>query len=271
VSPVSNKDLYMTALSTLPARLNAACLITGQANAMAPADDSVGMSSVRRALRSSRHAAVAAVVGATAAIAVAMTVAPSEAHAQEVVSSTAKGIVGGAILGGEVVMITESLVGVKPTWAYLLGGGLGAAGGGVAGYFIEQSSSDGAVPSYMLAGGLILSIPTLVLTLNATRYVPTENAREDRAPTNLPPADAGVPGGTAITPGPGVNPAPAPAVDAPAAAKPLPTSMFNLRDGAFRLSIPVPEVRQVFSMTERRQFNMKQETELRVPVLHVSF
>jgi hypothetical protein len=126
----------------------------------------------------------------------------------------------------------------------------------------------------MLAGGLILSIPTLVLTLNATRYVPTENAREDKAPTNLPPADAGDPGGSAVTPGPGVNPTPARAVDAPpapAAPKPLPTSMFNMRDGAFQLSIPVPEVRQVFSMTERRQFNMKQETELRVPVLHVSF
>jgi hypothetical protein len=127
------------------------------------------------ASRQTRTAAVALAAGTAAALAcmTALSTASTQtAAAQEVVSSTAKGIVGGALVGGEVVMITEAIIGVKPTWAYLVGGGLGAAAGGVGGYFIEQSSTDGRVPSYILAGGLALMIPTLVVTLNATRYTP---------------------------------------------------------------------------------------------------
>jgi hypothetical protein len=41
-------------------------------------------------------------------------------------SSTGKGIVGGALLGAEAVMLTEAAIGVKPRWAYLVGGGAGA-------------------------------------------------------------------------------------------------------------------------------------------------
>ena len=37
---------------------------------------------------------------------------PSTAHADEV-SPTAKGIVGGALLGAEVVVITESIIGLR--------------------------------------------------------------------------------------------------------------------------------------------------------------
>lgn len=215
----------------------------------------------------------------------------NEAHAQEVVSSTGKGIIGGALLGGEVVMITESLIGVKPTWAYIVGGGLGAVGGGIGGYFIEGGSADGKVPTYLLAGGLALVIPTLVLTLNATRYTPSETAREDKAPTNDIPADAGVRGGSSVGPSPApANPAPAggtPASPAPAtaptpgpgpttrltpaAAMPSPMSMVSFQQGSLRLGLPLPEVLPVFSMAERRQLNVKQETEFRFPMVHVAF
>ena len=41
----------------------------------------------------------------------------------------------------------------------------------------------------MLAGGLALIIPALVVTLDQTRYLPTEGAREDR-PVTEPPAVA---------------------------------------------------------------------------------
>jgi hypothetical protein len=33
----------------------------------------------------------------------------------------------------------------------------------------------------------------------------------------------------------------------------------------------VPDVRPVFSMAQQRQYGMRGETELRVPVLHVTF
>src|SRR5688500_18144519 len=55
---------------------------------------------------------------------------PSPAHAEEV-APTAKGIVGGALIGGEIVVFGEALFGVRSTAAYLVGAGVGAAAGGV--------------------------------------------------------------------------------------------------------------------------------------------
>jgi hypothetical protein len=123
--------------------------------------------------------------------------APSTAHA-ETVKPTGKGIVGGAFLGGEIVVFVEAIAGVRSGTAYLIGAGAGAVAGGVGGYFVEQAVSDGRVPAYMLAGGLALLIPALVVTLDQTRYLPTEGAREDRPVNNLPPSDPGKPGGSAV-------------------------------------------------------------------------
>src|SRR5262245_22438173 len=72
--------------------------------------------------------------------------APREARAQaaepSAVSATGKGIVGGALLGGEVVMITMAAVGVEKGWPYFVFGGLGAVGGGIGGFFIEDATAD---------------------------------------------------------------------------------------------------------------------------------
>jgi len=192
-----------------------------------------------------------------------------DARADEV-SPTGKGIAGGALLGGEVVTITEALVGVRPGWAYLLGGGLGMAGGAVGGYFVEQASSgNGQGPVYMLAGGLALVIPALVLSLNATRYRPSENATEDHPPAGAP-ADPGTVGGSVIGPAPGAPPAPA------AKPAPGPTSLLDVRvvgqssDG-FRLGVPVPQVRPMYSAREQAELGLPHGTEVRMPVLAVTF
>jgi hypothetical protein len=121
--------------------------------------------------------AVAALLGV-----VAVSAPARDARADEV-SPDGKGIVGGALLGAEVITITEALAGARPPWAYVVGAIVGAGGGGVAGHFIENGSSDGKVPMYMLAGGLALIIPAVVLTLNATRWQPEEGATEDNVPT----------------------------------------------------------------------------------------
>ena len=115
-----------------------------------------------------------------------------QARADEV-SPDAKGIVGGALLGAEIVTMTESIAGARPGWAYAVGAIAGAGAGGVGGYFIEQASfsNDGRVPTYMLAGGLALIIPAIVLTLNATRYLPEEGATEHRVRPSGPAAESG--------------------------------------------------------------------------------
>lgn len=234
--------------------------------------------------------------------------APSTAHAEDV-KPTGKGIVGGAFLGGEVVVFVEAIAGVRSGTAYLLGAGGGAVAGGVGGYFIEQAVSDGRIPAYLLAGGLALIIPALVVTLDQTRYLPTEGAREDRPVTNLPPSDPGKPGGSSVvgaepapstpaaTPPSGTTPATPPATPPPAPAPgggtggtpsqvrsqanggPLNRSLINLgvdtadlRTASFTVGVPVPEVHPVFSASQKKQFAVESAAnEVRFPVMRLTF
>jgi MFS family permease len=183
------------------------------------------------------------------------------------VSPTGKGIAGGALLGGEVVTITESLAGVHAGWAYLTFGGLGMVAGGVGGWAVEQASgSDGQGPVYMLAGGMALIIPALVLSLNATRYRPSENATEDHPPADTPTAEPGTSKGNILGPA-------APATPPPPGA---PTSLLDVRvtgqsgDG-LRLGVPVPNVRAMYTQKEQAELGLPHGTELRFPVVAVTF
>jgi hypothetical protein len=208
----------------------------------------------------------------------------TEARADNV-SPTGKGIAGGALLGGEVVTITEAIIGVRAGWAYIVGGLAGAAAGGVGGYFVEQGTSNGQVPMYMLAGGLALVIPAVVLSLDATRYRPEEGATEDRTPAG-PPAEPGVPGASISSPSAAPAPAAAPAAPAAAPAAPAPSpapsttppppstpqSFLDLHEGNLRLGVPVPSIMPSFTPQEQKTYGLvKNEAEFRMPVLHVTF
>ncbi|HEX3771727.1 MAG TPA: hypothetical protein VHV30_12705 [Polyangiaceae bacterium] len=218
-----------------------------------------------------------AVVAALAILGGSVVTAPARQARADEVSPNGKGVVGGALLGGEVVTIVEALAGTKPAWAYAVGGILGAGAGGVAGHFIEQDSDsqNGKVPMYMLAGGLALIIPSVVLVLNATRWQPEEGATEDAVPGA--PAEPGAVGGSIVTGAPAGPPPPAAAPSAPpppppaAAPTPPPQSLLDVHQGSLRLGLPVPDVRPVFSVTERRQYGMQSATEYRMPMLHVTF
>src|SRR4029079_2682594 len=110
-------------------------------------------------LKLSSYACVS--LGVAAALAVLTEGAP--AHAEEI-EVKGKGIVGGGLLGAEVVMLGEAVFGVKSGWEYLIGGVVGAGGGALAGHYIEDGA-DAQVSVYMLAGGMALIIPTTVAVL----------------------------------------------------------------------------------------------------------
>ncbi len=202
----------------------------------------------------------------------ALTAHMPEARADEV-SPTGKGIAGGALLGGEVVMITGGLIGIKSPWFYVVGGIVGAAGGGIGGYFIEQADgTSGHVPVYLLGGGLLGVIPAVVLALNATRYQPPENTKEDKAPTDSRAADPGSNGTSSVgaasidTNGK-VAPAPAPA---PSPAAP-PQSLLDVNEGAFRVGVPFPQVKSLYTLAQQKELGVGQGFELRMPVVKVAF
>ena len=106
---------------------------------------------------------------------------PSRAHAQsEEVTGTAKGIVGGAFVGAEVVLMVEGAFRVRNGWALGLGALAGAGGGAAAGYFIGKDNPEAAVA--LLAGGLLLSIPTLIVVLSGAAYEPEDIVDDASAP-----------------------------------------------------------------------------------------
>jgi len=223
------------------------------------------------------------------------------ARAEEV-STTGKGIVGGSLLGAEIVLATEAAFKVKPAWAYLVGGVGGAAAGGVGGYFIEQDANP-KTTMLMLAGGMALVIPTTVLVLSATAYEPPANYTQDRAPADEPVAEPPQPSGAPTPPpsqpattSPSGNEVTAPtdAAPAPAPATPPPTSslrkhksnthrtlpldyhltppaLIGVSSDALTLSVPAVQVRNVYSRNELAVYGVSQATELRVPVLNVLF
>ncbi len=224
--------------------------------------------------KSTRRLLVATLAAATT---ISSTVRPARA---DEVAPTGKGIAGGALLGGEVVAITESLAGLRTGWIYAVTAGAGMVAGGLGGFAVEsaEKNSSGLGATYMLAGGMILIIPALVLSLNATRYHPSENATEDKPPPGIP-ADPGLRGGSPAT-GPGAAPpSPAPGPPPPAApagppvAPPPPTSLLDWRthETPLRLGLPVPEVRPMYTAAEMKAYGVQQQTEVRMPVLRVTF
>jgi hypothetical protein len=232
-----------------------------------------------------------------------LTLAPLSAHAEDAVSTTGKGIIGGGLLGAELVLATEAAFKVQPGWAYLVGGVGGAAAGSVGGYFIEQDASP-KTTMLMLAGGMALVIPTTVAVLSATAYEPPASYTQDRAPADEPIAEPPQPSG-APTPAPAPTltspsgtevtaPPPAPVVSPPATTPPGPTSsrpsrksnahrtlpldyhlsppaLIGVSTDALTLGVPAVEVRNVYNRNELAMYGLNQATELRVPVLNVLF
>ncbi len=213
-----------------------------------------------------------AIAACTIAIFGLSALAPATAQATEV-SATGKGIAGGALLGGEVVTITESLIGVRGAGWYILGGLVGAAGGGIGGFFLEKKSAttgepptNGQAQNYMLAGGLALLIPAIVLSLNANRYQAQEGAREDNAPAAEPGTDAQKSAKRNTTHQVTKR------TSKRETARPLvPPSLVNVGQGSMKLGVPVPAVTPMFSAEDQLKYGMKQQTEVKVPVVDVRF
>ena len=218
-----------------------------------------------------------------AAVAALLVLAPGRAEAQspqsDPVSTKGKGIAGGALLGGEAVLITEAALDVKAGWAYLVGGLVGGAAGGVGGYYAEQTD-DAKLSLYLLAGGMALAIPTTVAVLSATAYEPPTDYTADEGPVDEPvanppqPADEPEAQPSAPPPAPTPpEPAPEPTSQRLELQRPtlLPPSLLGIREGYVSLSVPAVEIRDVFSRRELYEFGLRQQTEVRFSVFSAVF
>ena len=221
----------------------------------------------------------------TAAVGLAALTAHAPEARAEGVSPTVKGVIGGVFLGAEVVALPMGIFGVRAGWAYAVFPPLGAVGGAIGGYFVDKAYNDAGTQSqaygsaFMLAGGMALLIPTFVVILNATRYRPPEDATPDK-PVNTPPADPGKVGGSVISGS--SDPNAKPADTKPADTKPTggtgggapataPQSLFDVHEGTFRMGLPLPEVQNAYTQQQLRDLGVRQVTELRLPVVKVTF
>lgn len=175
-----------------------------------------------------------------------------EARAE--VSTTGKGIVGCGLLGAEVVVIGEAIAGLDEEWLYWAGAGIGAVGGATGGYFLEPSMSP-QTSVLLLMGGMALSIPALIVSLDATRRhwpdaPPAEPYRE--LPSNPPDPGAG----------------------RELVFQPLPldaTPVFALSSAGLRWGIPSVYLNDTYTRWERWAFALPQSTDYTVPVLNARF
>ncbi|MBL8682904.1 MAG: hypothetical protein JNK05_27305 [Myxococcales bacterium] len=158
-------------------------------------------------------------------------VAPREASAQAMpdpcvaagggtvcrTNASPQGVIGGALLGMELVMIIEGAAGVRNGWIMLGTGVAGGIAGGIGGFFLDQALDQMGQPqgmttisTAMLAVGLGLVIPTAIVFTGATMYRPpeaTQQQQDDTQGAALEEAGATNAGGASSGSG-GATPAP---------------------------------------------------------------
>lgn len=159
-----------------------------------------------------------------------------------------KATVGGALLGAELAIAIEAAIDVDPWWWYAIGGGVGAVGGGVGGYFIDKADNP-EVSMSLLVGGLVLAVPATLAMVNARTFKPEENPVIDGETAAQRAEDR-----IYLT-----------------AYRPIP-SLVDVRDeGKVSLRMPAVSVSPVFSAEARQMYSLPDATAVRVPVFHLSF
>ncbi len=229
-----------------------------------------------------RKAAIAVSLAALAGSIVATL--PRESSAQNVnpIAPTGKGIVGCGLLGGEAVVMVEAAAGVHARWTYAVFPLLGAAGGAVGGYFLEQGSTSANLPVASLVLGLGLLIPTTIAFVSATSFRPETDAQTDDATPSTAPLEESAP--STVTPTGGVSATPGPAtphasVSHPPSANPSATAgavgllpgLFNYGSEGLSLSVPAVSIANAYTVAEMVQYGQAPVTEVHIPVLSGSF
>lgn len=104
--------------------------------------------------------------------------APSIAQAQEPmqeqVDAGPKGAVGLGLIGAELGLVIPAVSGLHEIWSFIVFPVAGAAGGAVAGHFLVDDNNKRNASVSLLAVGLALAVPAVVLTLVSTAYDPDD-------------------------------------------------------------------------------------------------
>lgn len=177
------------------------------------------------------------------------------------VEPTGKGIVGCGLVAAEVVMNIEAVAGVKKAWIIAVSGLVAAGGGAAGGYFLETKPSKSVAAKAsigMLAGGMALFVPTMILVTAMTRYYSGESegeveviegGEEESSGEKAEREEKGIKSRTE-----GV-------------AFSFPSAMVNVTKGAVALGFPHLQLTPLYDEGEVELFGLKQGVEYRMNIL----
>jgi len=204
-------------------------------------------------------------VAAGAAVLLALVLAAPQAHAQKEVASMGKGIVGLGLLSGELVLSVEALAGVKNPWALAIPTIVAVGGGATGGYFIDKLDKPEASVA-LLACGLALFLPSIVIAVAKTKYVSEKDLAEDVSVTMADEEEAG-----AGEEGTETEAEAAPPPEPEAKASGPVHAMVDVSRSRVQLGVPPLEVLGLYSDEELQFLARNQGVEYRLSLLHVAF
>ena len=209
-----------------------------------------------------------------------------------VVAPTAKGMIGLGLVGAELGLIIPALFGVRDEWwPYVVFPLIGAVGGAIGGWAVEQATpNDAEVDVALMVIGMALVVPTIVGTLALTAYQPPSDA-EDADEDWEEPAD--ISGGTEVeatsdgsggeapaegtsTEGDGSSTGPTSSIGThmrEVLAGGRGVVRFELGSGMPRLIVaaPLPYSQSSYTAEERASLRVGGQTDFIVPVLSATF
>lgn len=206
-------------------------------------------------------------VAVAAAVLLALALAAPRAHAQKEVSAMGKGIVGLGLLSFELVLSIEALAGVKNPWALAIPSIVAAGGGAVGGYFIDKLDKPEASVA-LLASGMALFLPSIVIAVARTKYVSEEDLAEDVAVVveGEEGEESEEEEGGTETEAEAAEP-PGPEARAPGAVH----AMVDVSGSHVQIGVPPLEVYGLYSDDELHFLARSQGVEYRLSLLHVAF
>ncbi|QQR89657.1 MAG: hypothetical protein IPJ88_15895 [Myxococcales bacterium] len=189
-----------------------------------------------------------------------VTALASSASAQNVdpVNADFEGKVGGGLLGAELGLAVVSVFGVKDAWPYLIAAGVGATGGAIAGQFLIDNNNSVEAGIGVMAAGMALAIPAIVLAVSSAAYDPEDEmeAIEKKDTAVVPP------------PGRSVSQVKEPKSSSNA---PVFAALGVSESGRLSMGLPVPAVLSDVSNKEQLKYGQKANPELRFSLVQGHF
>lgn len=206
------------------------------------------------------------VAGLAAALIIGSATFTQNAQAQTMlneVESVPKGAVGLGLIGAELGFAIPALAGLHETWAFIVFPLALGAGGAIGGYFAFDEPNSPEAGVAMLAIGVALIIPTLVLTLAMTSYDPGDEPDQEEGGAYEEEFGDGEADGEAAPEETARRQAHERAVAG--------AGLLHVGSRQVSLGVPGVSVRPSLTAEEVRRYGGQQNTELHVPVVSGAF